>query len=58
LSKKEKPTKPSVHDEISGFDIKVDQFGQLRTNMDIDKINQFLKENVTDKKLQANSEEE
>jgi len=58
LSKKSKPTKANVHDQISGFNIKIDEFGQLRTNMDIDDINNFLKEKVVDKKLQGNSEEE
>ena len=58
MSKKEKPAKTKVHDEISGFNIKIDEFGELKTNMNIDNINDFLNEKVIDKKLHANMEEE
>jgi len=50
--KKNKPKpKPKVHRDLSGFDISIDQFGEIRSNMNIEKINQFLNENVDDKKL-------
>jgi hypothetical protein len=49
-NKGEKP-KPKVHKELSGFDISIDQFGEIRSNMNIEKINEFLNENVDDKKL-------
>mgnify|MGYP005831249975 CR=1 FL=1 len=50
--KKNKPKpKPKVHKELSGFDISIDQFGEIRSNMNIEKINEFLNENVDDKKL-------
>jgi len=42
---------PSVHDELKGFDIKINPFGELQSNFEIDKINEFLNENVEDKKL-------
>lgn len=58
MSKKKKKEKPIVHEDISGFDIKIDQFGELSTNMKIDKINAFLKDKVDDKKLKNYSEEE
>lgn len=48
--KGEKP-KPKVHKELSGFDISIDQFGEIKSNMNIEKINEFLNENVDDKKL-------
>lgn len=48
--KKNKP-KPKVHKELQGFDISIDTFGEIKSNMDIEKINQFLNENVDDKKL-------
>jgi hypothetical protein len=48
--KTEKP-KPKVHQELNGFDISIDQFGEIRSNMNIEKINDFLNENVDDKKL-------
>lgn len=50
--KEEKPSKkPKVHDELKGFELSVDQFGQIRSNVDIEKINAFLDRNVKDKKL-------
>lgn len=51
---------PDVHDELKGFDIKISPFGELESNLNIDSINDFLNENVEDKKLvsQPDSEEE
>jgi hypothetical protein len=48
--KSNKP-KPKVHKELQGFDISIDQFGEIKSNMNIEKINEFLNENVDDKKL-------
>ncbi len=49
--KMKKQGKPAVHDELSGFDIKINSFGEMQTNFEIDKLNEFLDENVEDKKL-------
>lgn len=49
--KEEAPQKPRVNPELDGFDIEIDSFGEIKTNFDIDKINQFLNRNVDDKKL-------
>jgi hypothetical protein len=46
-----KQGKPRVHKELSGFEISIDQFGELKSNMAIEKLNEFLDENVDDKKL-------
>jgi hypothetical protein len=43
--------KPKVHSELEGFDIRINPFGEVISNIDIDKINEFLDENVEDKKL-------
>ena len=43
--------KPKVHKELQGFDVSIDTFGEIRSNMDIEKINEFLNKNVDDKKL-------
>lgn len=53
MAKKEKPTtpKPKVHKELQGFDIEINQFGEISSNMNIEKINDFLDKNVDDKKL-------
>ena len=48
LSKRETP---KVNPELDGFNIKIDTFGEIKTNYDIDKINKFLNRHVDDKKL-------
>jgi hypothetical protein len=45
------PPKPRVHEELRGFEVSIDTFGELKSNMPIEKINEFLNENVDDKKL-------
>ena len=49
--KKSKEKKPKVHDELSGFDLTINEFGEIKTNINVDKINDFLNKNVDDKKL-------
>lgn len=44
-------TKPKVSKELEGLNIKVNSFGEIKTNYDIDKINEFLNKSVDDKKL-------
>jgi len=44
-------TKPKVSKELEGLNIKVNSFGEIKTNYDIDKINEFLNKSVNDKKL-------
>jgi hypothetical protein len=47
-----KPTpKPRVHQDLHGLEVTIDQFGELQSNMNIEKINEFLNKNVDDKKL-------
>lgn len=43
--------KPRVHQELNGFEVSINEFGELRSNMNIEKINEFLNKNVDDKKL-------
>jgi len=56
--KLDKEGKPSVHDELEGFDIKINEFGVMETSYNVDKLNAFLNENVEDKKLLEKYEEE
>ncbi len=50
--KKPKPVrKPRVHKNLSGLEVSIDSFGEIKSTMDIEKINAFLNENVEDKKL-------
>lgn len=55
MSKKNKKPdakpQPKVHKDLQGLDITIDQFGEIKANMDIEKLNQFLDKNVDDKKL-------
>ncbi len=52
MAKKKKEDKdPKVHDELEGFNININEFGQIVTNFEVDKLNDFLDENVEDKKL-------
>lgn len=37
--------------QLNEIDIQVNELGQIERNFDIDKINQFLNENVPDKKF-------
>jgi hypothetical protein len=46
-----KQGKPRVHKELSGFEVSIDQFGELKSSMPIEKLNEFLNINVGDKKL-------
>lgn len=43
--------KPSVHKDLEGLDLKINEFGEVIGNTSIDKINEFLNKNVSDKKL-------
>jgi len=50
-NKPKKDQKPKVNKELEGFNIEIDAFGEIKTNFDINKINEFLNRNVDDKKL-------
>lgn len=52
-----KKSKPNVHDELEGFNIKINAFGEMETTIPVDKLNKFLNENVEDKKLSGGEEE-
>ncbi len=43
--------KPKVHNDLNGFDIKINEFGEIESSFPIDKLNQFLNKKVVDKKL-------
>jgi hypothetical protein len=53
MAKKKKTTekKARVHEELEGFEIKINPLGEITSNYDIDQINKFLDKNVYDKKL-------
>ena len=54
--KKKKPTdpktgRPPFHEKLAGFDIRVNEFGEMESSFEIDELNKFLNEEVEDKKL-------
>ncbi len=56
--KMKKEGNPSVHKELKGFDIRINELGEMETNFNIDKINAFLNDKVVDKKLVDRMDEE
>jgi hypothetical protein len=50
--------KPAVHEELEGFDIKVNEFGEIVGNFNVEELNKFLNEKVDDKKLSKPEGEE
>ncbi len=54
MAKKRKTNRnPKVNEELSGFNIGINEFGEIRSNLNIDKLNDFLNKNVDDKKLRG-----
>ncbi len=49
MSKKKEKAK--VHEDLDGFELKVNSFGEIKSNLPIDELNKFLNKNVEDKKL-------
>lgn len=49
--KKKKDTDPKVHEDLKGFKMDINSFGEISSSFSIDKINEFLNKNVEDKKL-------
>jgi hypothetical protein len=56
MPKKKPPqNNPDVHEELEGFDIKINEFGEIISNYRVDKLNAFLNEKVADKKLREST---
>lgn len=49
--KKTDTQKPKVNKALEGLDITINSFGEIKSNLNIDNINDFLNKNVDDKKL-------
>lgn len=59
MPKKKAPTPTAdKKDNLSGFDIKIDSFGHMQSNMSISDVNDFLNTHMEDKKLPLTKEEE
>ncbi|CAA6810806.1 MAG: Unknown protein [uncultured Aureispira sp.] len=42
---------PKTHEDLKGFDISINEFGEIISSYSVDKLNGFLNDNVEDKKL-------
>ena len=49
----DKTDNPRIHEDLKGFNIQIDEFGQVRSTMSQEELNAFLNENVEDKKFSA-----
>jgi hypothetical protein len=47
-----------VNAELKGLDIRVNEFGEIISNVSIEKLNDFLDRNVIDKKLEEKRKKE
>ncbi len=56
--KKSKTGKPQLHQELEGFEMSVNEFGEIKSTMDIEKLNEFLNKHVDDKKFKERSDQE
>ena len=48
--KKEKGKAP-IHKDLEGLDLSINEMGEINSNLDIARINRFLDEHTSDKKL-------
>jgi hypothetical protein len=51
MKKKRIPKEAKVNPELKGLDLRVNEFGEIISNVSVDKLNDFLDRNVVDKKL-------
>ena len=58
MPKNSKKNKPKVHKELEGFNIRINEFGEMETTVPVERLNSFLNEKVTDKKFNISEEDE
>lgn len=49
---KDKQAKPKVHEKLADMSIRVNEFGEIIKDYNVDDINAFLNEKVKDKKFE------
>jgi len=49
--KKKNADTPEIHNDLKGFNIKINEFGEIKASFSIDKLNTFLNKKVDDKKF-------
>lgn len=53
MPKKFKKNEQQIHKELGYLDIKINQFGEIIANYDVEKLNNFLDRKVQDKKFKG-----
>jgi len=54
MGRKKKNQKSSdIHEELSGFDIHINEFGEIISSYTVDNLNTFLDDKVKDKKFKG-----
>lgn len=48
-----KEEKARVHEELEGLEFNINEFGEIESNFEIEKLNKFLNKYVDDKKLRG-----
>ena len=48
---------PKVHKDLQGFEMKISTFGEIASNFNVEKLNDFLNKNVDDKKLREQTQD-
>ena len=49
--KKRNDLNQAMHNDLKGFNIKINEFGEIKSTFPVDKLNLFLNHNINDKKL-------
>lgn len=58
MAKKNQQQQAESDQNLQGFSIRINEFGQVETTMGIDRVNAFLNENVDDKKFRDKKEKD
>jgi hypothetical protein len=53
MPKKFKKDEQQIHKELGYLDISINQFGEIISNFDVEKLNNFLDKKVQDKKFKG-----
>jgi len=51
MTRKKKNAEPKVHNDLQGFNVQINEFGEIKEAFDVDKINDFLNKNLDDIKF-------
>ena len=51
MPKKKETEQPKVHKDLEGFQVGINEFGEITSSFNVEKLNHFLNKEVDDKKL-------